>query len=741
MAAPDTIERADASRAIAPAAIVFPLATFLSAALLFFVEPMFSKMVLPVLGGSAAVWSVAMVVFQGLLLAGYIYAHLLTRFLDVRHSALVHVCALAIAALCLPIAISSGFAAPPLHGVSLWLIGLFLASIGLPCFVLSANAPLLQAWFAQSGRAQAPNAYQLYRASNLGSFLVLLAYPFAIEPSFGLWLQSRLWSIGYVFLVFAIAACGAMAMRAPASAKTFDAPSTPIEWHGKFAWVALGFIPSGLLVAVTAHIATDVASAPFLWIMPLALYLLSFVFAFSDKPLLPAKFFLAAQPVTTALVAVLLLWSERASWSVSLAGHLIAFFVAAMVCQAELYRRRPEPSQLTQFYAWMSLGGVLGGAFAALIAPHIFTTVLEYPLLAIGALLVRPDVWSTPRSTWLKDGAFVLLIAAALAAPFILLKDAVAYFAVTVMTLSVLLAFQGKHPARLVGIAAILLIATNLCDPSQSVTYRARSFYGVYKVVDVYGGKFRVLYHGTTAHGSEQLFDATGAPLASAPEPLAYYYRGGPFSQAIYAERARLGGTIPRVALVGLGVGALTCYRQASESWTIYELDPLVVDIARDRSLFRSVSSCAPAVPTIIGDGRLTLGATKPGIDLLILDIFSSDSVPLHMLSKEAFALYKSRLSAHGAIAFNISNKNMELADAVAASAAANGMVTAVKLDAPQQPRTLRLRAEIAVVTRSAADMKALKLDAGWRIVSPKRRAWTDDYSDMLSAIIAKMAG
>ena len=737
MSASDISERAGA----APAAgiLAFSSATFLSAALLFWVEPMFSKMVLPVLGGSAAVWSIAMVVFQGLLLGGYVYAHLLTRFFSLSQAALIHVGALALAALCLPIAIAPTFSTPPLHGVSLWVMGLFLASVGFPCFVLSANAPLLQAWFARGGDEAASNAYFLYRASNLGSFLVLLAYPFLVEPSIGLLEQSRLWSIFYVVLVLAIGGCGLIALRAPAARRSVDRIVAPVSRKDVLAWVALGFVPSGLLVAVTAHIATDVASGPFLWIMPLALYLLTFVFAFSDKPVLPPKFFLALQPFTTATLAVLLLWTGRMSWTLSLVGHLVAFFVAAMVCQAELYRRRPDAARLTQFYVWMSLGGVLGGAFAALLAPQLFTTVLEYPLLTLGALLLRPDVWKTPRSDWFKDGAFVGVLAIALAVPFFLISASVGYFAIVVMTLAVLLAFQGRHPVRLIGFAAILLLATNLYDPSQSIVARARSFYGVYKVVDIDGGKFRVLYHGTTAHGSERRLDDEGNLATSAPEPLAYYYRGGPYSEAVYAVRAQHGGKIPRVALVGLGVGALTCYRQPGEDWTIYELDPLIVELAHDRTLLRSVSSCAPGTPVVLGDGRLTLRGAKTGIDLLMLDIFSSDSVPLHMLTREAFALYKSRLSAHGAIAFNISNKNLELADAVAASAAANSMVTAVKTDKPQSPNTLRLRAEIAVVTKSAADMKALNLGAGWRIVRPAARTWTDDYSDMLSAIIARM--
>lgn len=730
--------RASAASGTGVAVLTFSAATFLSAALLFWVEPMFSKMVLPLLGGSAAVWSVAMVVFQGLLLGGYLYAHLLTRFFGVKQAALIHLAALAFAAFALPVAISPAFTTPPLHGVSIWVMGLFLASVGFPCFVLSANAPLLQAWFAQAGATK--NAYFLYRASNLGSFLVLLAYPFAIEPSLGLTLQSRLWSIFYVVLVLAIGTCGWIAARAPEGVETpAGRAAAGTAWREIFIWVALGFVPSGLLVAVTAHIATDVASGPFLWIMPLALYLLTFVFAFSDKPLLAPRLFLGLQPATTALLAVLLLWTGHTNWTFSLLGHLLAFFVAAMVCQAELYRRRPDASQLTRFYVWMSLGGVLGGAFAALAAPHLFTTVLEYPLLTLAALMLRPDLWKTPRADAAKDAAFVFVLAAGLTLPFFVLRDAVGYYAVAVMVLAVLLAFQGRHPVRLVGFAAILLIATNLYDPSQSIVARARSFYGVYKVVDIDGGKFRILYHGTTAHGSERRLDDKDNRLTGRPEPLAYYYRGGPYSEALLAVRARQGGTIPHVALVGLGVGALTCYRQPGEDWTVYELDPLIAEIARDPRLFRSLASCASGTPVVIGDGRLTLRTAKPGIDLLMLDIFSSDSVPLHMLTREAFALYKSRLSAHGAIAFNISNKNLELADTVAASAAANGMVTAVALDKPQSPDTLRLRAEIAVVTRSLADMKALRLGPQWRIVRPGARVWTDDYSDMLSAIVARL--
>lgn len=724
------------------AAIVFPAAIFLSASLLFWLEPLFSKMVLPVLGGTSAVWSVAVVVFQGLMLAGYVYAHLLTRYLEIRTALLVHLLVMAIAALSLPIAIAGGFQSPPQEGLPLWLVGLFLSSIGFPFFALAANAPLLQAWFARSSDK---NAYLLYRASNLGSFLVLLAYPFLIERGVGLAAQSHLWSVGYFLLALAILASGMLALRAPASQISASAiAAKAVSWRDRFVWASLGFIPSGLLIAVTVHITTDVASGPFIWIVPLALYLLTYVFAFSDRPLLPARAMLAVQPFTTAILVVLFLWTQQINWGLSLAGHLTAFFVAAMVCQTELYRRRPGQENLTQFYVWMSLGGVLGGIFAALIAPQVLSTVLEYPLLILASLLIRPDVWQISRAVWKKDLAFIACIGGAIALALAIAIAPVAIFALSVMALSIVLAFQGKAPARLVGLGALLLLATHFYDPTHSILWQERSFYGVYKVVDVPPGKFRLLYHGTVAHGGEQIRDDQGRPFAGRPQPLTYYYPGGPYDSAIRAVRARAGGTLSNVALVGLGMGALSCASKPGESWTFYELDPMSAAIARDPTLFRSMTVCAPDSPIVMGDGRLTLRNAKPGLDLLLLDAFSSDSVPLHMLTREAFALYKSRLGPHGAIGINISNRNVALAQAVAASAAANGMVTAINLDRKQtspSKDTLRFQAEIALVARSASELAALKLGPDWHIVHPEPgvRVWTDDYSNVLDAILTKM--
>ena len=508
-------ETRGASRRTASADVaVFAATIFLSAGLLFGLEPMFSKMVLPLLGGSAAVWSTAMAVFQGLLLAGYLYAWLITSRLPLKLAILVHMAVLAAAGFFLPVAVSAAFSSPPQATISLWLVALFLASIGAPFFAVAANAPLLQAWFARTGHADAADPYFLYRASNLGSFAVLIAYPFAIEPEWGLAAQSRLWMAGYVLLALGMIASGAFALRTgpreAAAAPDGAIADAAIPWRRRAEWAVLGFVPSGLLIAVTAQISTDVASAPFLWIVPLALYLLTFVLAFTPRPVIRLEWMLAAQPVAIAAVAVLLFWPGIINWGIALLGHLAAFFIAAMICQALLFRSRPPAAALTEFYAWMSFGGVLGGIFTALIAPHIFDTVLEYPLLILCAFAIRPDVRAAWRASLRRDAAFVtILVALATATYFaaigIRTDLGLKYYAFIAVAAAASLPFLVRVPLRLMGIAAALLLATSLFPPGQDSVYRGRSFFGAYKVLSRDHGKFHVLYHGTTPHGAEQM--------------------------------------------------------------------------------------------------------------------------------------------------------------------------------------------------------------------------------------------
>jgi hypothetical protein len=723
---------------------VFSATSFLSALLLFCIEPMFSKMVLPVLGGTSAVWSVAMVVFQGLLLAGYIYAWAITTKLSLRSALYLHLGVLIAASFFLPVAMTTLLGEPPTQDIAPWLIALFLISIGLPFFAVAANAPLLQAWFART--SQGGNPYFLYRASNFGSFVVLLAYPVVIEPLWGLSSQSRLWTMGYALLALGIAACGVVTLASGSARTVVQMPVArkTVAWRDRGAWTMLGLIPSGLLVAVTAHISTDVASAPLLWIVPLALYLLTFVLAFTDKPIIPLKVLLVVQPFTLALLAVLLFWDPVLNWGLSLFGHLAAFFVAAMVCQTLLYRRRPNAGNLTEFYVWMSFGGVLGGIFAALIAPVIFDTILEYPLLMLAAFAVRPDLRGIRAKTWASDVGFVAVASMALAVAYLTMEarhsgSGLAIYATAVIAAAAALPFLVRKPVIVLSLATVLFAATGLFPPGQNIVYRGRSFFGVYKVLDQDG--YHLFFHGTTAHGAEEIRDAKGRVLTGTPEPLAYYYRGGALGNAVQAARAA--HPVHRVAAVGLGIGAMSCYRKPGEDWTFYELDPLVVRIAQDRKLFRSLSVCAPGVPVVIGDARLTLKAAPRGTDILILDAFTSDSVPVHLLTREAFALYKSRLSPHGVIVFHISNRNLELADVVTASAAANGLVSAVHYAQTKSTQSRKFSPEVVVVARSSADLAALKLGHDWTPAKPQPsfRTWTDDYSNILGVLLQRLAG
>src|SRR5215831_4833831 len=379
----------------------FTAAIILSAALVFMVQPMFAKMVLPRFGGAPSVWSVAIVFFQTALLAGYAYAHWLARYAGGRASVVIHLAVTIAAAFALPLSIAAGWDRPPAAAQALWLIGLFTVSIGLPFFALAANSPLLQAWFARTDHPAAKDPYFLYAASNVGSFLALVSYPIVIEPFVRLGDQAWSWSIGFGFLIALLTACGALRWRAAdEDARAGGAADAPPTWKDAGFWVARAAVPAGLLVAVTAHISTDVAAVPLLWVLPLALYLLTFVIVFARRPIVPHRLVVAVQPAfIIALVAVIIFDPVKTIVGL-LAVHLSVFFVNALMCHGELARTRPAPRYLTAFYLWISAGGVIGGIAAGLIAPHVFNWVAEYPILIALAVLCRPGWWLPADRRW-----------------------------------------------------------------------------------------------------------------------------------------------------------------------------------------------------------------------------------------------------------------------------------------------------------------------------------------------------
>jgi hypothetical protein len=732
---------------LAPA--LYAVTLFASALLLFVVQPMFAKMVLPRLGGAPSVWSVAMVFFQAALLVGYGYAHLLSRTLPPGRAALVHLVALAAAAATLPIGIAAGFEAPPDSVVAFWLVGLFAASIGLPFVVLSASAPLLQNWFAASGHRQATNPYVLYAASNLGSFAALIAYPFVIEPLVALRAQARLWSLAFAALALMIAATGLLVARRGTAAGRIVAAAAPPSLADRVRWTVLAAVPSGLVVAVTSFITTDVAAAPFLWVIPLAMYLATFVAAFRERPWFDHDAVVRLAPTAVAPVAVTLLGIINPHWLAAIGFNLLTFAVLALACHGELYRRRPAAAHLTEFYLWISAGGAVGGAFAGLLAPYLFNNVYEYPLLIAAAVLALPGVFNGGAAGFLRTAGPMLAAAAAVVAARLAIGGEVPNYAdfickVASVVLVGLIFIRRKQPAVVFGLVVFAFVLTGAWTPGLNRLETIRSFFGVHQVIETGDGSFRVLMHGTTIHGAWRLRDDSGIALAGRPEPLTYYYRGGPLSESIELTRAAHGG-LANVAVVGLGAGSLACYRQDAEHWTFYEIDPTVIRIARDPRMFRFLSDCAPSAQVVLGDARLTLAAADTRYDLIVLDAFSSDTIPVHLLTAEAFAIYVSHLTPHGVLAIHGSNRHLDLVPVIAAAAQSAGLVALHKDEQIGDLVAAKFKASSSVIAlaHDRADLRGLAARDGWRPLAPSAAVapWTDDYSNVLGAMIRRKLG
>ncbi len=740
------VDRQAATLRLTP--LLYAATLFVSALLLFSIQPMFARMVLPKLGGAPAVWSVAMVFFQTVLLGGYAYAHLLNRLLPPRWAAALHLALLGLTATMLPISIAAGWGAPPSEGTAFWLFGLFAVSIGLPFFALSASAPLLQSWFAGSGHKQAGNPYVLYAASNLGSFAALFAYPVIIEPFLTLKTQTAVWSIGFALLVILLTLAGLFAARAePAAVQAEAGDDVAISAAGRMRWIALSAVPSGLVIGVTAYLTTDIAAAPFLWVVPLAIYLLTFVAVFRERPWIAHATVVRFAPFAVAPLAVSLIGGEKVFWLATIALNLTAFALLTLMCHGELYARRPSPRRLTEFYLCTSFGGVIGGAFAGLLAPLIFNGNYEYPILIALALLCTPGIFSGGIRSALREALPWLAAAAVLTLIWFLTRmqppaTLELPFQVLLALLAALMLFQRQRPMRFFGLVILSFAVTGLWRPGIAPVETARSFFGVHKVAEIDDGRARLLYHGTTVHGAQWLRDADGTPVAGLPAPQTYYYFGGPFDQAISAARAAHGG-FDRVAIVGLGTGALACHRRGAERWTFFEIDPEVIRIARDPRRFEFLSRCAPEAAVVTGDARLTLEASSDRYDLIVLDAFSSDTVPVHLLTREAVAGYLSKLAPHGVIVLHISNRHLDLAPVVANVVQSLGLAAYLREDdsSGDLMTTLRANARLVVLARAPADTGSIARD--WTPLQPDRSSalWTDDYSNILGIMLRKKFG
>ena len=714
--------------------VLFTATIFLSASLLFFVQPLFTKIVLPQIGGAPAVWTTAMLFFQSALIGGYLYAHLSTTYLSLRAQVLLHLSLWAVALTFLPLSIPEGWQYVPDASAGWQTLVLFGLGVGVPFGVLSANAPLIQSWYARSGGPSADDPYFLYGASNLGSLIALLAFPLVAEPLFGAVRIGQGWAVGFVALGGFLAASGLGAARGAHAA----VPVRPGQDSGRPSlsrvghWLLLAFIPSSLMLAITTKISTDIGAIPLVWVVPLSLYLLSFVLTFSRRPFFGATVLRIAYMAALGWLAVVFTGIGGTHLDlIGIAGLVASFFAVAMFAHTRLYDVRPEGRHLTLYYVVMSAGGALGGLFNSVLAPAVFVTLAEGGIttLLAAALILSPEMRLTlPLAKKgvaygvIAAGALVLAVQPFAVESWLALKLIMFALAATVAFL-----LRRTVPAAALA-AGLVAVVGNYVIPAGDI-FRDRSFFGTHWVADV--GGLRQYANGTTLHGAERLADYR----KPRPEPLFYYHRNGPMAQVLSSY---IGRAARHVGVVGLGVGSLACYRQPGQHWQFYEIDPVVDRIARNPAYFTFISACAGDAPTHLGDARMVLAAQE-GLkyDLLVIDAYGSDSVPVHLTTQEAMQLYLDRLAPDGVLLYHITNRYYAIERPLSRSAAALGLEARLQDysgNAENDPADSASR--VVMLARHARALGTLAEDPRWRVLaSDGGRIWTDDFANPLAAL------
>ena len=816
--------------------ILFSLTLFVSAFLLFWVQLMVAKAILPLLGGSPSVWNACQFFFQSTLLLGYGYSHLNAKWWGTRRGAIAHSLLLWLPLFFLPIAIADS--SPPHSGANpiFWLLALLLSAVGLPFFVVSASAPLLQRWFADSDRPGGQDPYFLYSASNLGSLLGLLLYPTLIEPNFSLSSQSLLWASGYGLLIFLTLSCVVLGngewgignwelgignrANSPSSERVRGwvigighwasgigdkknrsagvppAPSEPGEKEedkgGKGGkedlenlenleennpqlktqnsqaqlktqnsklktqnypqfpipnslypmrlahWILLAFLPSSLMLGVTTYLTTDLAAIPLLWAIPLALYLLSFILTFAPRTRLPHQTLVILLPLLLASGIILSLLGAMEPVWLWLPWHLGVFFAAACVFHGELARRRPDPEQLTGFYLWIALGGVLGGWFNAIAAPLLFNSILEYPLIMLLGILILD---SGSQDSSLKNTRLIALGLLFGALPVGFNPNGFQdNLPALVLASAILVAFYFAFALgwlRLgVGLALIFMLGQFSGGGLGGLLESDRSFFGVNRVIQDRRGEYRVLVHGTTLHGKQSL-DPERRDI-----PLTYFYPNSPIGQ--FFDNFNSSDRLERVAVLGLGIGTLAAYSQPGQDWTFYEIDPTVARLASDSRYFTFLEDAKASVSIVLGDGRLQLASVPDNsYDAIVMDAFSSDSIPVHLVTREALQLYFQKLRSRGLLAVNISNRYINLEPVLGALARDLGLsaLRQIQLEISEAEKKMgKSPSHWVLLARDSKDFGELARDLRWQPIQIDKNTplWTDDFSDIFSVLGAK---
>lgn len=768
---PESVRRQARSRGLIA---LYTVAIFVAAALLFVIQPMVGRMVLPRGGGSPQVWNTALVFFQVALLMGYLYAHFSVRWLGVRVQAAAHMVVLLLPFLVLPIALPD---TPPPDGnpQAPWILFLLTVGVGAPFFVLAAASPLLQRWLASTRHEDAADPYFLYAGSNTGSLIGLLAYPFLLEPLLPISDQSRLWTVGYgIFVVLALA-CAAVVLageggprrwtrasrqaappadaggagsdrRGPTSSNLDGAhPST----SDRLFWLAAAAVPSLLLLGVTQFLTSRTAPIPLLWVLPLAVYLLTFIAAFARRRVMGvAQISRILSIIVVAMALVMLMRLSDPAWLITIL-HLSVLGAAGLLCHLRLVERRPMAGHLTEFYLYVSLGGALGGAFGALVAPYVFNQIAEYPVAVVLACFFRVPIGDGSAApgegellseegsgSTVTRGRILDIAAPALVAVYIFAGDTVvqamgsvpdAVFVVLLIVIPSLVCFLfSPRPLRYaLGVAVLLTFAMSGRVFRGDILMMDRTFFGVYQVSADEDNTVHIFYHGPTAHGVQYL----DPELAG--EPLAYYHRSGPAGRVVTALAAR--PDKETIALVGAGTGALTALAGAHQHVTLYEIDPVVMEIAENPRYFTFLSDAEASYESVVADARIALSRETNRYDLMVLDAFTSGSIPVHLMTREAVELYLDRLRPGGVLLFHISNRHLELGPVLARHAAELGLVAFENIDVRDQENPHIFSSQWVLMARNPADLAYVPA-AGWApmVVPPDAPLWTDDFSNLV---------